>query len=193
MRRSRFTSPPFRSWRHRRSDRPVRTGPNDPVLPRRQQPAGRGADRARRNDRWLLRRARWSAAAGPPPPARRLNALQPDALSTICSVLPLLVDAARTGQLRIHVARIAVFGDMLDPGIADQAADVFGVAPIEGYPTTDVGYIARAGFFDVATWSALSTGGSHRGVRPSAGSDSAVCPTCSERPSCSCATATRGS
>ena len=73
----------------------------------------------------------------------RLNALQPDALSVLCSMLPRLVDAAANGQLRIAVDRISVFGDVLDRTAAGAAARVFGVEPLESYPTTDCGYIAQ--------------------------------------------------
>lgn len=73
----------------------------------------------------------------------QLNAVQPDAISTVCSMLPLLVDEARSGRLRVPVERISVFGDVLDRDAAAGAVEVFGVEPTEGYPTTDVGYIAQ--------------------------------------------------
>jgi phenylacetate-coenzyme A ligase PaaK-like adenylate-forming protein len=73
----------------------------------------------------------------------RLNDLQPDAISTVCSMLPVLVDEARSGRLRVAVDAISVFGDVLDQDSADAAAEVFGVRPTEGYPTTDVGCIAQ--------------------------------------------------
>jgi phenylacetate-coenzyme A ligase PaaK-like adenylate-forming protein len=58
-------------------------------------------------------------------------------------MLPLLVEEAGAGRLQIHVHQINVFGDALDPGAAAAATEVFGVEPTEGYPTTDVGYIAK--------------------------------------------------
>jgi phenylacetate-CoA ligase len=73
----------------------------------------------------------------------QLNALQPDSISTVCSMLPLLVEEARRGRLQVPVERINVFGDVLDAAAAADAAEVFGVEPAEGYPTTDVGYIAQ--------------------------------------------------
>jgi phenylacetate-coenzyme A ligase PaaK-like adenylate-forming protein len=73
----------------------------------------------------------------------QLNAVQPDAISTICSMLPVLIEEARRGRLRVPIERISVFGDVLDHVAATAAAEVFGVAPTEGYPTTDVGYIAQ--------------------------------------------------
>lgn len=73
----------------------------------------------------------------------QLNAAQPDAISTVCSLLPMLVEERRRGRLRVTVDRISVFGDVLDPDAAAAAAEVFGCAPVEGYPTTDVGYVAQ--------------------------------------------------
>jgi phenylacetate-coenzyme A ligase PaaK-like adenylate-forming protein len=73
----------------------------------------------------------------------QLNAVRPDAISTVCSMLPVLVEEARRGRLRVPVERISVFGDALDPAAAAAAADVFGVEPTEGYPTTDVGCVAQ--------------------------------------------------
>lgn len=73
----------------------------------------------------------------------RLNAVQPDAMVVLCSMLPALADVARRGELRIQLHSISVFGDVLDPKAAAGAAEVFGVAPLESYPTTDVGYIAQ--------------------------------------------------
>jgi phenylacetate-coenzyme A ligase PaaK-like adenylate-forming protein len=73
----------------------------------------------------------------------QLNAIQPDAISTVCSMLPLLVEEARRGRLRVRVDRIGVFGDVLDRDAAADAREVFGVEPTEGYPTTDVGCIAQ--------------------------------------------------
>jgi phenylacetate-coenzyme A ligase PaaK-like adenylate-forming protein len=73
----------------------------------------------------------------------QLNAVQPDAIATVCSMLPVLTDEARHGRLRVPVERISVFGDVLDRDAAIAAADVFGVQPVEGYPTTDVGCIAQ--------------------------------------------------
>lgn len=73
----------------------------------------------------------------------QLNAVQPDSISTVGSMLPLLVDEARHGRLHVPVERISVFGDVLDPDATSDAVEVFGVEPTEGYPTTDVGYIAQ--------------------------------------------------
>lgn len=73
----------------------------------------------------------------------QLNDLQPDAISTVCSMLPVLVDEARSGRLRVPVERISVFGDILDRDAVAAAVEVFGIEPTEGYPTTDVGYIAQ--------------------------------------------------
>ena len=73
----------------------------------------------------------------------QLNAIRPDAISTVCSMLPLLVEEARRGNLEVPVEHITVFGDVLDPDAADAATEVFGVQPVEGYPTTDVGYVAH--------------------------------------------------
>jgi phenylacetate-coenzyme A ligase PaaK-like adenylate-forming protein len=74
---------------------------------------------------------------------QQLNEVQPDALSTVCSMLPLLVDEARLGRLRVSIERLNVFGDALDGEAARAAEEVFGVEPVEGYPTTDVGYVAQ--------------------------------------------------
>lgn len=73
----------------------------------------------------------------------QLNAIQPDAITTICSMLPLLVEEARRGRLRVPIDRLSVFGDVLARDAARAAAEVFGVEPTEGYPTTDVGYVAQ--------------------------------------------------
>jgi phenylacetate-CoA ligase len=73
----------------------------------------------------------------------QLNAVQPDAIATVCSMLPVLVEEARHGRLRIPVTQISLFGDVLDPDAAAAAFEVFGVEPTEGYPTTDVGGIAK--------------------------------------------------
>lgn len=73
----------------------------------------------------------------------QLNAVQPDAISTVCSMLPLLIEEARRGHLRVPIERLSVFGDVLDRDAARTAAEVFGVEPTEGYPTTGVGYIAQ--------------------------------------------------
>lgn len=73
----------------------------------------------------------------------QLNAIQPDAISTVCSMLPLLIEEAESGRLRVPIERLSVFGDVLDRDAASAAAEVFGVEPTEGYPTTDVGYIAQ--------------------------------------------------
>jgi phenylacetate-CoA ligase len=73
----------------------------------------------------------------------RLNEIQPDSLWVVSSVLPTLVEAAQRGALRIDIERISVGGDVLDPAAATIAADVFGAAVLEGYPTTDVGHIAH--------------------------------------------------
>lgn len=58
-------------------------------------------------------------------------------------MLSVLVEEARRGRLRVPIERISVFGDVLDQEAAVAAAEVFGVEPTEGYPTTDVGYIAQ--------------------------------------------------
>jgi phenylacetate-coenzyme A ligase PaaK-like adenylate-forming protein len=73
----------------------------------------------------------------------RLNALQPDSLYVVCSLLPALVDAAREGRLKLDVHRIMVGGDRLDPAAVDAAEAVFGTRPLECYPTTDVGAIGQ--------------------------------------------------
>ena len=73
----------------------------------------------------------------------RLNEIQPDSLWVVSSVLPTLVEAAQRGALQIDVDRISVGGDVLDPAAATIAADIFGAAVLEGYPTTDVGHIAH--------------------------------------------------
>jgi phenylacetate-coenzyme A ligase PaaK-like adenylate-forming protein len=73
----------------------------------------------------------------------QLNELQPDALSTVCSMLPVLVEEARRGHLRIAVDAINVFGDVLDRDAAEAASEIFGVRPTQGYPTTDAGCIAQ--------------------------------------------------
>lgn len=72
----------------------------------------------------------------------RLNQLQPDMISTVASMLPELVAAAERGELVVPVERLALFGDVPDPAAVDRAHAVFGVVPAEGYPTTDVGYVA---------------------------------------------------
>ena len=74
---------------------------------------------------------------------QQLDALQPDAISTVCSMLSVLTEEARSGRLQIPVERISVFGDVLDRDAAAAAAEVFGVEPTEGYPTTDLGCLAQ--------------------------------------------------
>lgn len=71
-----------------------------------------------------------------------LNTLDPDSLWVVSSMLPVLAEAAATGALRISPHRIAVGSDAVDPRALDAAEKVFGVRPIETYPTTDVGYVA---------------------------------------------------
>jgi phenylacetate-coenzyme A ligase PaaK-like adenylate-forming protein len=73
----------------------------------------------------------------------QLNALQPDMLFTGCSMLGPLADAARNGSLQLKLDRIGVGGDVLDRATAERAKEAFGVEPLEGYPTTDVGAIAQ--------------------------------------------------
>ena len=73
----------------------------------------------------------------------QLNALQPDTLFTGCSMLGPLADAAGNGSLRLKLDRIGVAGDVLDRATAERAKEAFGVEPLEGYPTTDVGSIAQ--------------------------------------------------
>ena len=73
----------------------------------------------------------------------RLNELAPDSLWVVSSMLPALVAAAEDGSLRLTVDRISVGGDALDPIAAERAEAAFGVRPIEGYPTTDVGHVAQ--------------------------------------------------
>jgi phenylacetate-coenzyme A ligase PaaK-like adenylate-forming protein len=73
----------------------------------------------------------------------RLNDIQPDAISTVCSMLSVLVDEARCDRLRVSLERLNVFGDVLDRNAAAAATEVLGVQPVEGYPTTDVGYLAH--------------------------------------------------
>jgi len=71
-----------------------------------------------------------------------LNTLDPDSLWVVSSMLPVLAEAAATGALRISPHRLAVGSDAVDPRALDTAEKVFGVRPIETYPTTDVGYVA---------------------------------------------------
>ena len=73
----------------------------------------------------------------------QLNVLQPDALITGCSMLGPLVDEVAAGRLRVKLDRISLGGDVLDPATAERARQVFGIEPLEGYPTTDLGYIAH--------------------------------------------------
>ena len=73
----------------------------------------------------------------------RLNEIQPDSLWVVSSALPILVEAAHRGALRVDVDRISVGGDVLDPAVATTAADTFDAVVLEGYPTTDVGHIAQ--------------------------------------------------
>jgi phenylacetate-CoA ligase len=73
----------------------------------------------------------------------QLNELQPDSMWVVCSMLPALVGAARSGALTIEVDRISVGGDALDPKVALAASEMFGAPVLEGYPTTDVGHIAH--------------------------------------------------
>jgi phenylacetate-coenzyme A ligase PaaK-like adenylate-forming protein len=72
----------------------------------------------------------------------RLNDLQPDGLFGAGSILSPLVDAAAVGDLRLSLRAIVTMGDAMAPGVAERAEAVFGVRPIESYPTTDVGTIA---------------------------------------------------
>lgn len=71
-----------------------------------------------------------------------LNRLQPSALWVVSSMLGSLADSASSCALRIAVDRILVGGDLLEPAAADAAEAAFGVRPLEGYPTTDVGHLA---------------------------------------------------
>jgi phenylacetate-coenzyme A ligase PaaK-like adenylate-forming protein len=73
----------------------------------------------------------------------QLNAVQPDAIITHCSMLEPLTDEAAAGRLRVDLERISLGGDVLDRATAERARHVFGCEPLEGYPTTDVGYIAQ--------------------------------------------------
>ncbi len=73
----------------------------------------------------------------------RLNEIDPDSMSVVCSMLPPLLDAADRGELKARPARLAVFGDVLDPRSRERARSVLGVDLVEAYPTTDVGYIAQ--------------------------------------------------
>lgn len=73
----------------------------------------------------------------------RLNDLQAEAVMVVGSMLGPLVDAARRGELRIRPQRMGVFGDVVDRRAMIDSVDVFGVAPTEGYPTTDVGHIGQ--------------------------------------------------
>jgi phenylacetate-coenzyme A ligase PaaK-like adenylate-forming protein len=73
----------------------------------------------------------------------RLNEVQPDSLMVVGSMLRPLVDAARRDELTAAPAYIGVFGDVVDRGAMADAEDVFGVAPTEGYPTTDVGHVGQ--------------------------------------------------
>jgi phenylacetate-CoA ligase len=72
----------------------------------------------------------------------QLNAIAPDSLWVMSSMLPTLVDAAATGMLRISPRRIAAGADPLDPRALDAAEAVFGTRPVESYATTDVGMVA---------------------------------------------------
>jgi phenylacetate-coenzyme A ligase PaaK-like adenylate-forming protein len=72
----------------------------------------------------------------------RLNAIDPDSLWLMSSMLPILVGAATEGVLRISPHRIAVGADALDPRALGAAEEVFGTRPLESYATTDVGMVA---------------------------------------------------
>jgi phenylacetate-CoA ligase len=74
-----------------------------------------------------------------------LNRVQPSALWVVSSMVGALADSASSGALRIAVDRILVGGDLLEPAAADAAEAAFGVRPLEGYPTTDLGHLASQG------------------------------------------------
>lgn len=73
----------------------------------------------------------------------RLNGIRPDSLWMVASMLPAIVAAARDGSLKISVDHITLGSDTVDPAAVAEAEAVFGVRPLEGYPTTDVGTIAH--------------------------------------------------
>jgi phenylacetate-CoA ligase len=73
----------------------------------------------------------------------RLNELQGDSVMVVSSMLGPLTDAARRGELSIQPEHMGVFGDVVAPGAIEEAASVFGVVPVEGYPTTDVGHLGQ--------------------------------------------------
>jgi phenylacetate-coenzyme A ligase PaaK-like adenylate-forming protein len=77
-----------------------------------------------------------------PAMVERLNDLQPDGLFGAGSILSPLVNAAAAGELRLSLRAILTMGDAMAPGVAERAEAVFGVRPIQSYPTTDVGTIA---------------------------------------------------
>jgi phenylacetate-CoA ligase len=72
----------------------------------------------------------------------QLNAISPDSMWVVSSMLPALVEAAAAGALRISPRRIVAGADAVEPRALDAAEAVFGTRPVESYATTDVGMVA---------------------------------------------------
>ncbi len=72
----------------------------------------------------------------------QLNAIAPDSMWVVSSVLPALIDAAAAGALRISPRRITAGADAVDPRALAAAEAVFGTRPVQSYATTDVGMVA---------------------------------------------------
>ena len=72
----------------------------------------------------------------------QLNAIAPDSLWVVSSMLPALVEAAAAGALRISPRRIVAGADAVDPRALDAAEVWFGTRPVQSYATTDVGMVA---------------------------------------------------
>ncbi len=72
----------------------------------------------------------------------QLNAIAPDRMWVVSSVLPALIDAAAAGALRISPHRITAGADAVDPRALAAAEAVFGTRPVQSYATTDVGMVA---------------------------------------------------
>jgi len=71
-----------------------------------------------------------------------LNELQPEGLQLFPSYLPILIEAAESGRLGLHLKSISTGGDRLLPEVAAHAERVLGARPVESYPCVDVGLIA---------------------------------------------------
>jgi phenylacetate-CoA ligase len=72
----------------------------------------------------------------------QLNAIAPDSLWVVSSMLPALVEAAAAGALRISPRRITAGADAVNPRALDAAEVWFGTRPVQSYATTDVGMVA---------------------------------------------------